>query len=128
MGYDVRVTFRNRQAGERGPQITTDLWRQIVDDDPDLEMVGYAEAHLPDDGVLRLEDPNIAQMISHPQLQEHGAWITWDGGEIVVKNPDSILLTKLCEIALRLHARVEGDDGEIYELRDGAAEMVAPPF
>jgi hypothetical protein len=35
-------------------------------------------------------------------------------GRIVVKNPDPAILTKMCAIAERFAARVQGDDGETY--------------
>jgi hypothetical protein len=41
--------------------------------------------------------------------------LDWEEGQIVVKNPDEILLKKMREIARVLGARVQGDDCEYYD-------------
>ncbi len=42
------------------------------------------------------------------------AWFNFSGGEIKVKNPDTEILKKMWAIAQRLFAKVQGDEGEIY--------------
>jgi hypothetical protein len=47
-------------------------------------------------------------------------------GRIVVKNPDDSAIARMLEVAKRLNAHVEGDDGEFYEIA-GEAPRPAPP-
>jgi hypothetical protein len=125
MGYNLHVTRRVHWADNDGPEITEDEWRRTVEADPDLAMVGFAEARTPDGHVLRTDDPSIAQMVTHPRLAEHGAWLSLSTGNIVVKNPDDILVAKMCELSGGLEARVQGDEGEFYEIRNGVVEVIA---
>ncbi len=71
--------------------------------------------------------PTLAQMVAHPRLDTHGAWLDLHNGAIVVKNPDDVLLAKMCAIAERLGAQVQGEDGGYYtsdgHVRDGAAYL-----
>ena len=41
-------------------------------------------------------------------------WLDWHDGAIYSKNADPALIDKMVAIARQLHARVQGDDGEIY--------------
>ncbi|HEX9063131.1 MAG TPA: hypothetical protein VF941_23405, partial [Clostridia bacterium] len=47
--------------------------------------------------------------------QENEYWLDWFGGNIYSKNPDEILISKMVNIAKLLDAKVQGDDGELYE-------------
>jgi hypothetical protein len=49
----------------------------------------------------------------HPNDDE--AWLDWFDGNISTKNPDEPLLHKMVDIAARLDAKVQGDDGELYD-------------
>jgi hypothetical protein len=44
-------------------------------------------------------------------------WFEPDLGELRMKDPSDKELLKLIEIAKKLHARVQGDDGEFYPLK-----------
>ncbi|WP_329377716.1 hypothetical protein OG625_07995 [Streptomyces sp. NBC_01351] len=46
-----------------------------------------------------------------------GAWMDWRDGRIVAKNPDPAALAVLRSVARALGggARVQGDDGELYD-------------
>lgn len=54
-------------------------------------------------------------MSTHPQQDTHGAWLNWEEGRLVGKNPDEPLLKKMRESARVLGARVQGDDCEYYD-------------
>jgi hypothetical protein len=43
------------------------------------------------------------------------AWFDFQDGDVVVKNPDEEILKKMWLIAQALGAKVQGDDGEIYD-------------
>ncbi|MFI2371650.1 hypothetical protein [Streptomyces sp. NPDC018833] len=116
MGYGVHITRRTPWWEEKGEQITTQEWAAVVAADPDLEMVQVARVSPRcQDVVWEYRHEWLAQMATHPQRDTHEAWLDWEGGQIVVKNPDEILLKKMREIAGVLGARVQGDDCEYYD-------------
>ncbi|WP_329136461.1 hypothetical protein OG552_24765 [Streptomyces sp. NBC_01476] len=119
MGYDVYITRRASWWAEEGARITPQEWEAVVAADPDLEMVQVARATpRGQDAVLEYRNPWLAQMVTHPALDTHGAWLDWRDGQIVVKNPDDTLLRKMRAIAAGLQARVQGDDDEFYDVQD----------
>ena len=67
------------------------------------------------DAVLEYQHEWLAQMSTHPQQDTHGAWLNWEEGRLVGKNPDEPLLKKMRESARVLGARVQGDDCEYYD-------------
>ncbi len=117
MGYDVHITRRTPWWEDEGEQITTQEWAAVVAADPELEMVQVARASpRGQDVVLEYRHEWLAQMVTHPERDTHGAWLDWRrNGSIVVKNPDALLLKKMREIAGVLGARVQGDDDEYHD-------------
>jgi hypothetical protein len=115
MGYDVNITRAHHWAENAGHEIRPEEWRAIVAADPELEMRGVAEA-----GGLRYENPLLAIWTAHPDHEE--VWADYSSGNLAVKNPDLHVLRKLCALAAQLGARVQGDEGEIYEA-DGRIVM-----
>lgn len=53
-------------------------------------------------------------LYSGSTANENMAWFDFRSGNVVVKNPDVAILSKMWKIAQKLGARVQGDDGEIY--------------
>ena len=115
MGYDVNITRARHWTENVGHEIQPEEWRSIVAADPELEMRGVAEV-----GGLRYENPLLAVWTAHPDHEE--VWVDYSSGNLVVKNPDMHILRKLCTLAAQLRARVQGDEGEIYEA-DGRIVM-----
>ncbi|MGW1540450.1 hypothetical protein ACWCPM_09440 [Streptomyces sp. NPDC002309] len=111
MGYDVHITRRTPWWADEGEQITREEWAAVVEADPDLEMVQVARSSpRGQDVVLEYRHAWLAQMVTHPERDAHGAWLDWRLGRVVVKNPDAVLIEKMREIAGLLGARVLGDD------------------
>ncbi|MER7000890.1 hypothetical protein [Streptomyces sp. NPDC000410] len=116
MGYDVHITRRTPWWEEEGELITTQEWAAVVAADSALEMVRVARGSPRGrDAVLEYRHEWLAQMVTHPERDAHGAWLDWREGRVVVKNPDEVLLRKMREIAGVLGARVQGDDCEYYD-------------
>ena len=105
MGYDLHIV---REGG-----IDLDVWLAVVAADPDL-------THEPSQG------SGFASWRGLSTVPE--PWLDWSDGEVFTKNPDEPLIRKMAELAARLGARVEGDDGEVYR-SDGtvASAAVATP-
>ena len=110
MGYDLHVT-----RGDRKPIAETE-WRTYVARDPGFDLTGVAETSMPD-GTLRYENPGLACWRGHPSGEQ--VWFDFRRGRVVVKNPDEPTIGKMLAVAHALGARVEGDDGEIYESPGG---------
>ncbi len=105
MGYDVHITRANLWSENEGCEISVEEWHALIDSDPELRLAGY-------------NGPHFMIWSGHPDDTE--AWLDWVEGNITTKNPDEPLLTKMLEIAARLNAKVQGDEGEVYT-RSGLA-------
>lgn len=100
MGYDLHITRKEYWADPEGPVISLSEWMAYLASDPEI-VQDWENA-----------GPENARFVTHPDQ-----WpIWWGRGEIYTKNPDSLVIAKLVEIANRLGARVLGDDDEIYGL------------
>jgi hypothetical protein len=99
MGYDVHITRADDWADNEGREITASQWHDVIERDSELRLAGYNGEH-------------FAIWDRHPSDTE--AWLDWCDGNITTKNPDEPLLAKMLEIAARLGAKVQGDDGELY--------------
>jgi hypothetical protein len=117
MGYDVHITRKHDWFDEKGPQISLAEWLALVAADSEMRLDGYAETRLPGGSVFRTEKEGLSVWTAYSQHDESGnkAWFLYHGGEIAVKNPDDEILRKMWSIAQLLSAKVQGDDGEIYD-------------
>jgi hypothetical protein len=99
MGYDLHIT-RRANWSDNGNDIAVYEWIEIVKNDSELQLK-------PENG------PYFAVWSGKSTLQE--PWLDWSRGQIQTKNPDDALIDKMVSIAGKLHAVVQGDDGEIYK-------------
>ena len=115
MGYDVHIT-RKENWFDEGQQISLKEWKSVIATDEEMRLDGHAEATVGGNAVLRMEREGLAVWTAHPRHGIDGgmAWFDYRGGNIVVKNPDSAILKKMWKLALKLQARVQGDDCESY--------------
>jgi hypothetical protein len=93
MGHYLHIT-RREDWYDKGHDISADEWLSYVESDPELsidEINGKYFADWKDDG-----------------------WLDWHRGEIYTKNPRKKLVEKMIQIANRLDAKVQGDEGEVY--------------
>jgi hypothetical protein len=119
VGYDVHITRKEHWSDEAGPEISLDEWLHYVGSDPEMRLDGFAEAALPGGSVLRTESPGIAVWTTYSGHEVDGnmAWFCHFGDRVTVKNPDEEILQKMARIAQTLAAKVQGDDGEEYDLQ-----------
>jgi hypothetical protein len=99
MGYDLHITRRASWADE-GNDITADEWLEFVKNDSDLQ--------------LKTENGSYFT-VWRGKCSLHEPWLDWSRGQIHTKNPDDALIDKMVSIANKLHAVVQGDDGEVYQ-------------
>jgi hypothetical protein len=100
MGYDLHITRAEDWADNEESPISAEEWLAAAAADPEL----------------RLGSPNgpyFADWVDLRTGAERG-WLDWSDGDIFTKHPDRALLGKMLELAARLGARVQGDDGELY--------------
>jgi hypothetical protein len=116
MGYDVHITRKDEWFDEDGEKITLAEWKQYVKTDSEMRLDNYAEAKIPN-GILRVESEGLSVWLGYSGHEKDGnmAWFDYFEGNIKVKNPDEEVLRKIFTIAETLKAKVQGDDGEIYD-------------
>lgn len=101
MGYNLYITRRKYHFDEEGPTISEEEWRDLVESDPELSFRSKDDIHLAFwNGQCEYPDP----------------WFAYDRnyGSIDTKNPDEPIIAKMIQMAERLTAKVQGDDGEVY--------------
>ena len=96
MGYDFHV----RRGDTKSTWITRDEWLAMVAADPELTLV-------PQNGKCFAEWKSTD---SGPDI-----WFDWCSGNILTKWPSEPTFRKMLQMARKLKARVEGDDGEVYK-------------
>jgi hypothetical protein len=113
MGYDVHITRKQEWIDKDGLQIREDEWQAYVASDPEMVIIGFAEATTPQGETIRVTHPLLTEW--HGHSSHLPIWFSYFEGNLVVKNPDKECLAKMRQIATRLKARVQGDEGEFYD-------------
>ena len=98
-GYDLHISRKPFWADDFGPKITFEEWQEYLKIDP---QVIRDVANSPQDFIVFIPGESFP------------LWYREDIGELFTKDPTDGAITKLEEIAHRLNARVQGDDGEFY--------------
>jgi hypothetical protein len=98
MGYDFHIT-RREQWFDKGDDIALDEFVRHVRGDTEFHYPGengddYADWRSPKTG--------------------YESWLCWSNGQIDTKNPEPEFIDKMVAVARELHAKVQGDDGEVY--------------
>ena len=115
MGYDVHIT-RKKDWSDGDPKIPLPEWVAYLKSDASMRLDGHAETTTPDGHTLRYNSEGLAVWMGYSGNRPKGnmAWFDFRDGDVVVKNPDEEVLKKMWQIAQSLHAKVQGDEGEIY--------------
>ncbi|RZM17721.1 MAG: hypothetical protein EOO88_42635 [Pedobacter sp.] len=117
MGYELHITRQDLWV-DKDPSrmISSEEWLEYIASDPEMSLDGFAEVQLSENKVLRVEDPSLAvwRTYSRAVFKENQAWFYLYEGNIEVKNPDKEIIVKMAAIGSILSAKVQGDEGEIY--------------
>lgn len=113
MGYDVHITRKTEWSDEAGPRITEDEWRAYVASDPELVMTGFAKCETAQGETIKISQPLMTEWRHHSSRSP--VWLSYFEGNLSIKNPDAECLAKMRQIAAKLQARVQGDEGEYYD-------------
>lgn len=99
MGYDLYITRAEFNAQNEGAWISSSEWLQYIEQDPELKLAGHNGDYF---------------AIWSGKSEHTDPWLNWFEGNIYTKNPDGPLIEKMVEIASKLGATVQGEEGEIY--------------
>ena len=116
MGYDLHITRRQHWSDDEEPaeDITLKEWLDYIDSDPDIELSDAYRIKVPGSETESQAAPGFCEWINHPSDEK--PWFDYWRGNISTKNPDDDVIRKMVAISKMLKAKVQGDDGEIYEL------------
>lgn len=98
-GYDLHVTRKEFWANESGPKITFVEWKAYVRSDRQIAR-----------DIKNGEEDFLVSL----SKETFPVWYNSELGEIYTKNPSKNAIRKFIEIAKKLKAKVQGDDGELY--------------
>lgn len=118
MGYEVHITRQENWFDEDDSrEISFYEWTQILAHDNEMRLDNFAEATTTSGETIRVESEGLSVWTKYSGngLNNNYAWFDYSRGSIVCKNPDDEIINKMLDIAERLNAKVQGDEGEIYE-------------
>ena len=113
MGYDLHIT-RKAEWFDDQPKISLEEWETYASGDPLLSVEGLVGWKV-GDKVVKAKD----FAFHDPKREKHtiAASMCWEpSGNIIAKNPCQIGIAYMVLIAGRLNARVQGDEGELYDI------------
>jgi hypothetical protein len=116
MGYDLHVTRADDWTESESSPISLNEWLAYVEEDPEMRLDNVAVARPEGEPPLVYENEGLAVWTAYSGHDPNGnmAWFDYYNGEIVVKNPDDEIISKMKRIAERFGATVMGDEGETY--------------
>jgi hypothetical protein len=112
MGYDLRITRADCGVNGASLPIEPEEWLEVVQADPDLELVGSM-------------GPHFVRWSGESTLVE--PWLDWSQGSVFTKNPDQALVTKMIQLAASMSARVVGEAGEAYSIASDGGVVLEEP-
>lgn len=104
MGYDLHIT-RKKLWFDKGDDISEDEWLCYVKSDKELKIKTESGAC-------------FTNWSGECSYGKGTAWFDWNQGNIYTKNPDNFILKKMLLMAKVFNAKVQGDDGEVYDVPD----------
>lgn len=117
MSYSVHITRRGQWSEQGGPDITLDEWVMLVQSDPDMRLGGSRQWK--DDHGKKMSDApqGLASWQAYSRNQSGGqpVWFEFVSGNVQVINPDQEVMGKMWQLAQKLGARIQGDDGACFD-------------
>lgn len=118
MGYDIHITRQENWFDQNNTKkISLDEWTAYVGNDPEMRLDNFAEATTSSEEIIQIENNGLAVWTGYSGngLNNNFACFNYNNGNIICKNPDDEILSKMLNIAQQLGAKVQGDEGELYE-------------
>lgn len=101
MGYELHVTRAEFWAENDSHRIEANEWLTVIESDASLSI-----------------DERNGRYFAVFGSEDESGWIDWNDGNLYSTYPRRAVFAKLLDIADLLHAKVQGDDGEVYESLD----------
>lgn len=120
MGYDIHITRKENWFDEDDSnEIKLTEWTDYIISDAEMRLDKQASATTDNGDRVTYENNGLAIWTSYSKngLDDNYAWFDFRAGNVTVKNPDEEIKNKMIDIADRLNAKVQGDDGEIYDVK-----------
>ncbi|MGI9391582.1 MAG: hypothetical protein ACR2O1_16110 [Boseongicola sp.] len=116
MGYDVHITRKEDWSDDSGPSISRDEWIGYVGDDKSMRLDREAVVENAQGEAFSVQDETLAVWTEWTSREEgkNEAWMWCSHGNVMAKNPDGAILQKMFLIADSMGAKLQGDDGEVY--------------
>jgi hypothetical protein len=99
MGVELHITRAEHWSENDDNAIGADEWLAYVDSDPELQL-------WPENGEY------FVRWLGQSKYEE--PWLDRFGGNISTKWPDTALYRKMLQVAQRLNAKIQDDDGNLY--------------
>ena len=125
MGYNLYITKKENWFEEDDSNnISPTEWKDYLKADSEMRLDNFAEATATNGEYIRIESEGMSVWTKYSRagLDGNHAWFWPDNGNIVVKNPDIEIRNKMIDVARQLKAKVQGDDGELYETKETIIE------
>jgi hypothetical protein len=120
MGYDIHITRKENWFDENDTnEITLNEWIDYIKSDNEMRLENQATAMNDNGFEVNYKSNGLAVWTSYSKsgLDNNNAWFDLRAGNVTVKNPDEEIRNKIINIANRLNAKVQGDDGETYDTK-----------
>ncbi|MCH5599999.1 hypothetical protein [Niabella ginsengisoli] len=118
MSYDIHITRQESWFdGNDNKRISLDEWKEFLTNDTEMRLDNFTETTIATGELIRVERDGLSVWTKYSGngLDGNFAWFDYNNGNIVCKNPDNEIINKMLDIAERLNAKVQGDEGELYE-------------
>lgn len=109
MSLYVYITRKPDPSADEGPEIAEREWRELALAQSDLRPPTPGQATPSHPG-----EPRAADFTFYLDGRA-AAWLSWDEGQVEVKNPDPRTIARLVSLAAMLGARVVSETGEIFD-------------
>lgn len=103
MGYDLHITRAEDWQQNEGREISPREWLEVVDRDVELALD-------PENGAYSVKLVDKAE-----GEEKQKGWFDWFEGNVFTTDPSPRSVGKALALAASLRAKVQGDDGEIYD-------------
>lgn len=114
MGYDLHITRKEDWSDEEGGLgISLEEWLRYIHSDPDLELSDAYRIKVPGSKTESQVAPGFCEWTAH--VENSRPFFDYSNGNISTKNPDDDTIRKMISISNILNAKVQGDDGELYD-------------
>jgi hypothetical protein len=120
VGYNLHITRKEDWSDEdESNEIKLTEWIDYIRSDNEMQLDNQANATTDNGDEVTYHNNGLAVWTSYSKNghDENYAWFDLGSGNVTVKNPDNEIINKMIDIAGRLNAKVQGDDGEIYDTK-----------